>query len=244
LPVPSPIDHVHVATVRTDDPGVLSRLDDYRRLMDVSEHARHGRLVREADRVSFLITRGLVRTLLSRFVDVPASDWTFAANEYGRPEVANLPAGSPPLRFNLSHTTGLVACAVVVGREIGLDVENVDRPVTHDVAGRFFAPREVSDLRALPPDRQPAVFFDYWTLKEAYIKARGLGLVLPLHHFAFDLTCGGDPRITFDDAIDDDPASWQFRQVWATPSHRMAIGVRSNGRSLPVAIVPTVPLAE
>jgi 4'-phosphopantetheinyl transferase len=234
---------VYIATVRTDDRGVLSRLDAYRRLMDVSEQARHDRLVREDGRISFVITRALVRTLLSRFVDVPAANWTFTMNEHGRPEAANLPPGAPPLRFNISHTDGLVACAITVERDIGVDVENIERPVEHDIAGRFFAPREVSDLRALPPDRQRVVFFDYWTLKEAYIKARGLGLTLPLHHFAFDLTRGGDPVITFDGTIDDDPASWQFRQAWVTPRHRLAVGVRSHGRSLPVHIEPTIPPA-
>jgi 4'-phosphopantetheinyl transferase len=243
VPDSSPIDRVHVAIVRTDNPRVLSRVDAYRRLMDAAERARHDRLLRQTDRTSFLITRALVRTLLSRFVDVPAAEWTFTANAHGRPEAANLPPGSPPLRFNISHTSGLVACAVTVGRDIGLDVEDIDRPVAHDVAGRFFAPREVADLRALPPDRQRVAFFDYWTLKEAYIKARGLGLALPLHHFAFDLTRGGDPLITFDETMDDDPASWQFRQAWATPRHRLAVGVRSHGRSLPVHIEPTIPPA-
>lgn len=212
--------------------------------MDASEHVRHDRLLRAPDRVSFLVTRALVRTLLSRFVDMPAARWTFSCGDHGRPEVANLPPGSPPLRFNLSHTDGLAGCAVIVSRDVGLDVENVDRHVAHDVAGRFFAPREVADLRALAPDRQRVAFFDYWTLKEAYIKARGLGLALPLHHFAFDLSGGGDPVITFDDAIDDDPASWQFRQAWATPRHRLALGVRSNGAALPVRIEPAVPPAE
>ena len=208
--------------------------------MDASEHARHDRL-RNQDRTRFLVTRALVRTLLSSFVGVPPTRWRFVATDHGRPEIANLPPGAPPLRFNVSHTAGLVACAVTAGRDIGLDVENVDRRVTRDVAGRFFAPREVADLRALPRERQPLVFFDYWTLKEAYIKARGLGLALPLRHFAFDLSGGADPVISFDETIADTPVSWQFRQAWASPRHRLAVGVRANGATLPVHVEPTVP---
>ena len=93
----------------------------------------------------------------------------------------------PDLRFNISHTDGLIACAVTIGREVGVDVEHINRHLTHDVADRFFAPREVADLQSLPDEEQQRVFFDYWTLKEAYIKARGFGLALPLGDFAFTL---------------------------------------------------------
>ncbi len=116
------------------------------------------------------------------------------------------PPACPDLRFNISHTDGLIACAVTIGREVGVDVEHVGRRLTHDVAGRFFAPREVADLRALPDDEQQRVFFDYWTLKEAYIKARGFGLALPLGDFAFKLNPPDAPAITFEPALEDDPA--------------------------------------
>ena len=76
---------------------------------------------------------------------------------------------------------------MTIGREVGVDVEHIGRHLTHDIAGRFFAPNEVTDLRTLPEDDQQRVFFDYWTLKEAYIKARGFGLALPLGDFAFKL---------------------------------------------------------
>ena len=79
---------------------------------------------------------------------------------------------------------------MTVGRDVGVDVEHINRTLTHDVAERFFSPQEVADLRALPEDEQPVVFFDYWTLKEAYIKARGLGLALPLGQFTFHPAAG------------------------------------------------------
>ncbi len=123
--------------------------------------------------------------MLSRYADVAPRDWPFRIDEHGRPELAARPAGTPDLRFNVSHTNGLVACAVTVGREVGVDVEHTGRRLVHDVAERFFSPREVADLRACPAADQPVVFFDYWTLKESYIKARGLGLALPLRQFSF-----------------------------------------------------------
>ena len=197
------------------------------------------------DRHAFLLTRALVRTMLSGYTTIGPADWRFIANAYGRPEILDRPPGVPDLRFNISHTNGLIACAVTVGREIGVDVEDIGRHLTHDVAGRHFARREVDDLRKLPEDQQRRVFFDYWTLKEAYIKARGMGLALPLAHFAFALRPPAAPTISFDPEIDDDPATWQFAQSWPTDEHRLGLAVRRPpGRDLDVrieAVVPRVP---
>ncbi len=182
-----PVDHVDVELVQTAAVDISAHEPIYRQLTTPDENERMARFVFERDRWQFLITRALVRTMLSRYATVAPADWRFITNEYGRPEVLDRPAGVADLRFNLSHTDGLIACAVTVGREVGVDVERITRAVTHDIPGRFFAPREVADLRALPEHDQPRVFFDYWTLKEAYIKARGMGLSLPLSDFAFCL---------------------------------------------------------
>jgi len=114
-----------------------------------------------------------LRTTLSRYAAVKPADWQFINNAHGRPELLDRPANAPDLRFNISHTDGLIACAVTIGREVGVGVEQVSRRLSHDVAGRHFAPGEVNDLRRLPEDEQQRVFFDYWTLKEAYSKALG-----------------------------------------------------------------------
>jgi len=240
----APTHSVHVELVRTDHPDAVASLASYRRLLTPDEHERMERFVFERDRQRFLLTRALVRTMLSSYAPVAPADWRFVNNAYGRPELAERPAGVPDLRFNLSHTDGLIACAVTVGREVGVDVEQVQRVVTYDVAGRFFAPREVADLRALPEPDQARAFFDYWTLKEAYIKARGYGLALPLSEFAFVLRPADAPTIRFEPTLVDDPASWQFVQAWPTPAHRLALAVRSDGTDLPVRmreVVPPVP---
>jgi 4'-phosphopantetheinyl transferase len=236
-----PVSAVHVDLLHTSDPGALANLDAYRGLMTSDEHERMGRFVFDKDRRAFLLTRALVRTMLSRYAEVGPADWRFIPNAHGRPEILDRPDGVPDLRFNISHTDGLIACAVSVGREVGVDVEHTGRRLTHDVAGRHFAPREVSDLRKLPDDEQRRVFFDYWTLKESYIKARGFGLALPLGDFAFTLDPPHPPRITFEPALDDDPATWQFLQAWPTPQHRLALAVRRHGPDLPVRIRNVVP---
>jgi 4'-phosphopantetheinyl transferase len=239
-----PFNAVHVDLLFTANAAALANLDAYRSLMSPDEHERMARFVFERDRKAFLLTRALVRTTLSRYASVAPADWKFITNVHGRPEIVDRPAGVPDLRFNISHTDGLIACAVTIGREVGVDVEHIGRHLLHDVAGRHFAPREVSDLRKLPDDEQHKVFFDYWTLKESYIKARGFGLALPLGDFAFTLNPPRPPVITFEPTLDDDPATWQFLQDWPTPQHRLALAVRRDDRDLPVRIREVVPPAN
>lgn len=234
-------DRVEVWTVQTDDPALAARMPSFESLLTSDEAARAGRFLQSADRDRFVIGRALARTMLSRFAPQPPKQWVFVIDERGRPHLASEHA-SGNLRFNLTHTDGLVACAVTVGREVGVDVERVTRRLTHEhIPERFFSPREVRDLRALPEVEQDAAFFDYWTLKESYIKARGLGLALPLGQFSFVRTPDAAPGIEFAPELDDDPASWQFRQYWPTPQHRMAVAVRRSGHDLPVTVRSTLP---
>ena len=231
-----PFSAVHIDLVETDNAAALDKLDSYKALLSKDEHDRMARLVFDRDQRAFVITRAHVRTMLSRYAAVAPADWRFIENVHGRPEILDRPAGTPDLRFNISHTDGLIACAVTIGREVGVDVEHIGRHLTHDIAGRFFAPDEVADLRRLPLEDQERVFFDYWTLKEAYIKARGFGLALPLGEFAFKLNPPGQPAITFLPSLDDDPSTWQFMQDWPTPRHRLGLAVRRDGADLPVRI--------
>ena len=217
-----PFNAVHVDLVQTANADALARLDAYRAFLSEEEHVRLARFVFDRDRRAFLLTRALVRTTLSRYASIPPAQWKFIANVHGRPELLDRPSGCPDLRFNISHTDGLIACAVTIGREVGVDVEHIKRQLVYDVAGRYFAAAEVDDLNRLPEEEQKRVFFDYWTLKEAYIKARGFGLALPLGDFAFKLKPPGPPAITFEPSLKDDPSTWQFVQGWPTPAHRPA----------------------
>lgn len=240
---PQPGHVVHVLTVEQDDPGVQARLPRYRTLLNDDERAREARFYFDADKERFVIGRALTRLQLSRFLGGDPRAWPLVTNRYGRPELAS--PVPPPIGFNVSHTQGLVACAVAATTDVGVDVEFIGRRLTHDVADRFFAPSEVSDLRRLGPDEQARAFYDYWTLKEAYIKARGMGLALPLAHFAFALRPPALPTIRFDPEIEDDASTWQFAQSWPTERHRLGLAVRRlPGRDLEVrieAVVPVVP---
>ena len=232
---------VQVWTVQQYAPDVQDRLFAYESLLTDEERTRAQRFMFAADRARFIIGRALARTMLTRHTGLPPREWQIVIDEHGRPELGRHDPRLPDLRFNLSHTDGLIACALTVGREIGVDVENVHRTVTYELPERFFSAREVADLRALPRDEQDVVFFDYWTLKEAYIKARGLGLALPLGQFAFIRSSDGAPRIEFAPELHDDPAGWQFAQFWPTATHRMAVAVRRTGADIPIVVTDTIP---
>ena len=155
----------------------------------------------------------------------------------------------PGDRLNLSNTRGLVCCLVAADRDVGIDVEEISREgETVSIADRFFSPSEVEELRAQPEERRRPRFFDYWTLKEAYIKARGMGLAIPLDHFSFLLTPGRPIGIAFDPQLDDDPTSWQFEQIRPTPTHLISAAIRRKNeadlRLVVRRVTPLVPEAD
>src|SRR5262249_22736299 len=149
------------------------------------------------------------------------------------------------LHFNLSNTFGLVVNLTAHERDAGVDVEDLERRgQTVAIADRFFSPAEVAALRAAPASMQRARFFDYWTLKEAYIKARRMGLATPLRHFSFSLPSSpGLPiAIAFDPALEDDAAEWQFAQFRPTERHLVSIAIRrGSGPDHGLAIANTLP---
>jgi 4'-phosphopantetheinyl transferase len=235
---------VHVWYVMTDQVTDERLLPTYYGLLNPAERERNSRFVFPSGRREHLVTRALIRTTLSRYhPTVDPRAWQFTTNAFGRPELAS-PLCEPRLRFNLSHTDGMIVCLVAADREVGIDVENVMRRQVDgvDIADHYFSVTEVADLRRLPRSEQRDRFFDYWTLKEAYIKARGLGLQLPLDQFSFHLGHGLPISISFGPRIADDPASWQFDLQRLTPSHRLALALRRHDEpALAVRIWPVAP---
>lgn len=194
----------------------------YLQLLSEPERAKWQRFVAQDAQLQYLVSRTLVRTTLSRYASVPEQAWQFATNRYGRPQVSQ-PQALRDLQFNLSNTTGLVVCAVTKDCEVGIDVENIDRILDTDaLAPTVFAPMELADFRLRPPGDRRNRFFSYWTLKEAYIKARGMGLSIPLDAFWFDLR-RQSPLLHVTDRCRDDPERWSFRQYAPTAKHRMAV---------------------
>jgi 4'-phosphopantetheinyl transferase len=210
----------------------------YRELLDAAEKEQEPRFYFAEDRRRYLITRALVRTVLSRYVYIHPREWTFSTNPYGCPEIVNAQAVDAGLSFNISHTHSLIVLGVTNGRALGVDVENFRaREVSIEIADRFFAPQEVAALTAAPARRQQYRFFEYWTFKEAYIKARGMGLSLPLDKFSFHYPDDRTVKIAIEPELADESARWQFWQFRPRPEYLVAICAERVGALSPSLIV-------
>jgi 4'-phosphopantetheinyl transferase len=204
-----------------DDSQLVQRLEQ---LLNAEEQQRRARFLHAEDRHRFLFTRATVRTVLSRYAAVEPQDWVFTANAHGRPAIANLHPQAAGLCFNLSHTRGLIVLGVCRDRELGVDVENIrERTPTPGIAERFFAPQESAALASLPEERRHERFFAYWTLKEAYIKARGRGMSIPLDRFCFTFAEESSIHLHIDADQNDNAERWQFWQF--RPSDEFLLSV-------------------
>jgi 4'-phosphopantetheinyl transferase len=204
----------------------------YEALLSPDERARRARYRFARDRRRHLVTRALVRTVLSRYVPVPPTDWSFEPGPRGRPAIS-APRVEPGLEFNISHSSDLVMVGVTSGR--APDIDGLDR---------YFAPSESAALLALPPAARRRRFFELWTLKESYIKARGLGLAIALDAFSFELTGERELLLHMRPRLGDSPAGWHLWQLDLRAGYLAAVcAARAAGAAPQIVVREVVPLA-
>jgi 4'-phosphopantetheinyl transferase len=214
-------DDVHLWRASLDcDASVLTRLQT---TLSPDEMARAGRFVFPADRNHFVAARGILRELLGAYLTLPASTLEFRYGNHGKPAL-DPNASVSVLQFNLSHSGGLAIYAFSLGRRLGVDVEQIRSKLAgEDIARRYFAAREVEELQALAPLLRPEGFFLCWTRKEAYVKAHGAGLSLPLDSFTVSLTPGRAA-----DLQAADQARWSMVSLEPAPGFVAAIVVEGE----------------
>jgi len=192
-------------------------------ILSQAERERAARIRAAPARDVFVLAHALARAALARAAGVPADAIALRAGARGKPEVAG-PASALALRFNLSHTDGLAAFALARDAAVGVDVETRAREIDAlALAARFFAPAETAALRALDPAPRRERFLALWTLKEALLKALGVGIAGGLAHVAFDPA--SDPPRLLPGALAGDPARWQLALLAPTPQHLLALAV-------------------
>jgi len=229
-----------------------AQVETLREILDENERSRAQGFLFERDRRRFIVSHGVLRVMLGRYLGIEPKEIGFAQNAWGKPSVAAAaggsarPTGALDLRFNMSHSHELALYALAAGREVGVDIEYVESArACAEIAERFFASDEAAAIKALPEESRPRAFFACWTRKEAYVKATGMGLSIPLDGFVVSIAPGlvlrseaplrrvADDSALLSTTFDEREAGrWSLIDIAAGPLYAAAIAVQGHGFDL------------
>ncbi|HUQ30513.1 MAG TPA: 4'-phosphopantetheinyl transferase superfamily protein [Pyrinomonadaceae bacterium] len=199
-------------------------------ILDTDEQSRADKYHFKRDRERFIVARGALRHILSRYLTIAPALIRFNYSPYGKPELAG---EMNELSFNVSHSNELALYAVALGCDVGLDIEFIREDFAGmEIAERFFSAQEVAALRALPSDLQTLAFFNCWTRKEAYIKARGEGFSHPLKQFTVSCAPGGPAALL---SAENDPhefSRWRLHELRPGAGYVAALALRGTPGNL------------
>jgi 4'-phosphopantetheinyl transferase len=222
-----PEDEVHLWHV---DLAIVSKGGQrWEQILSADERARAARFHFSQDRQYFTATRALLRIILAGYVDANPSELVFHYSEKEKPSLISAQSGSH-VEFNVSHSGAVALLAFARGRALGVDVEQLRENFDHAaIARRFFSEQEQRQLVALAPSERYHGFFRCWTRKEAYIKAQGAGLSLPLHQFDVSLKPGDGIALLSTRPDNAEAAKWSLQEVPAGDGYVAALCVRGQG---------------
>ena len=202
-------------------------VENHYKILSCPERERIEQFALPRVRDESLAARLLVRRVLSFYANIPPQNWQFGQKMRGKPFVEAPWEGFDA--FNLAHSANLVVCAVAAEGQVGVDVESLDRMTTGlPLARRFFASAEVEQLMELPAALRREAFLQIWTLKEAYIKAIGDGMALPLDQFFFDLSATAPARLHLSGKQERLATEWLFAQCRLASRHHISLGVTND----------------
>ncbi len=183
----------------------------------------------EKDRRHWIAAHGILRFLLGRYLDFEANELQFVTNDYGKPSLVQ-PPHEAHLHFNLSHSGEIALYAFAYDRQVGIDVEHMKGPLDYEeVATHYFSSYECSVLHALPASLREEAFYMCWTRKEAYIKARGVGLSQPLDEFDVSLTRSEPAALLADRRDPEAPGRWSLYNLAPEDRYAGALAVEGSG---------------
>jgi 4'-phosphopantetheinyl transferase len=215
---------VHVWKIHLKSPGLC----DNREILSTDERIRASRFRFHTDSDRFIAARSSLRTILSRYLRTQPAELKFGLNPFGKP---HLTGGQDKLglRFNLSHSHDMALLAVARNRDVGVDVEfrRADF-ATDEVAQRFFSRSERNQLGAIAPEQKTEAFFNCWTRKEAYIKARGEGVSFPLDQFDVSFAPDAPPALLGNRRDPAEVSRWSFEELAPADGYAAALTVEGN----------------
>lgn len=208
---------VHVWRVALDQPG--KQRDSLRDVLSNDEHARAERFLIERVQKRFIVSRGVLRQVLGEYLSCDPASLRFIYGANGKPALEGA-----PLHFNLSHSDDLMLLAVSARYDVGIDVEHIHPIANMDgIAARFFSTPEEAQFCALPDAEKVSAFFNIWTRKEAFVKARGESFGHMLARF--QVSHDADSRLL---AVDDEPnapSRWSLQALYPAPGYAAALAV-------------------
>jgi 4'-phosphopantetheinyl transferase len=224
--LPTPDGNVHVWRFSLDQGD--SQLKKLAAVLERNELQRADRFRFSRDKGRFIAAHGLMRHILSRYTMLDPGKLRFQLGQYGKPSLANEVSDGGP-RFNLSHSCGVGLLGVTGGREIGVDLEHIREDIEYgEIARRFFSSREVSKLEGLPRETRARAFFSCWASKEAYIKARGLGLSIPLDQFTLAFEQGEAAALVEVKGKDTEPGRWSVTELSLSPDYAGSVAFEGS----------------
>ena len=218
---------VHVWRAQLELPS--SYVQRLRGILTDDELDRANRFFLEIDRQRFIAARGTLRSILSRYITIYPGHLRFYYNQYGKPFLAP-EFSSTLLNFNLSHSGSMALFAITRNMEIGVDVERVRSDFEYEeIAKRFFSVNEVATLLMIPTEKRLEAFYNCWTRKEAYIKAHGKGLSLPLDSFDVSFAPGEPPMLLITKDEPQERSFWTLLDLKPGPGYTGALAVKGTG---------------
>ncbi len=219
-------EEVHVWRARLEHPA--SHIQALEQTLAADEQARARAFRFQKDRLHYIVARGILRSILGRYLGRDPHTLQFRYSEYGKPALAGDPE-SNTLFFNVAHSHEIALYGVTRGSKIGIDIEYIDMRVpSEQIAERFFSPSEVNMIRAVPKEMRHVAFFACWTRKEAYVKARGLGLSLDLKLFDVSVTPGETAEILRTREESEDISNWSLYDLFPDHDYRAALAVEGH----------------
>jgi len=228
---------IHVWTLRIEaSDAVAANLE---RILAPDEKDRARRFHFATHRHSFVLTRGILRCLLGRYLNVHPAGIQFSYGSKGKPAIEL----AADIEFNTTHSANLAVFAFTVGCELGVDVEQIrPMPDMQNIADRFFCAEEAAELMSLPPSEREPAFFRCWTRKEAYIKAIGEGLSAPLDQFRVTFQPNEPARFVHVAHDRNAAQAWTLHDLRLAPDYAAALAYRDRPRSL--SVFPIADLSE
>ena len=229
-------DQIHLWLVDEGDFDFKELQDTCINWLPADELTRYRRFQLAQRRKEYLLGTMLIRTVLSEYAELLPGQWQFSKNEYGKP-APQIGLVQPDIFFNLSHSGDKLVLAVSRHPDIGVDIERSNRPRrVEKIAGRYFSEAEIAALLKLGKEDQLDRFYELWTLKESYIKARGMGLALPLQRFGFHLDEETAINFHADPELNDEPQAWRFWQLLSEDDYKLALAIKPEGEPDPMQV--------